>query len=417
MLKHKFIIIILFWVTICPFQPVLAQESPLYSDKTVPRIDITIPKEDLQKIFRFAYANDEYRATFTFSSDTLTEVVENIGFRIRGNTSRWSRKKSFKISFNTFEKGKRFYGVKKLNLNGEHNDPTVSRAKICWDIVRDFGLPAPRVNHVQLYINGEYYGLYLNVEHYNEDFVKSRFNNKGNLYKCITKNGNFPDLAYKGKEGIHYMNPGYELKTNKKPGDYNDLAHFIDVLHNTPKEDFENEINKVFEVDLFLKALAVEAITGHWDSYSWQSNNYYLYHNPETGKFQYLLYDMDNTLGIGWTKTDWGQKNIFSFTESTRSLTKKIMEVPAFKEKYAFYVNELLVQHFNPEKLFPKIDALHQLITPFVEQLPTNKRLIIFKTKDFHKAFEQKIGKRHVKYGIKPFVATRYQSAKGQLMP
>ncbi|MDP4743113.1 MAG: CotH kinase family protein, partial [Schleiferiaceae bacterium] len=103
-----------------------------------------------------------------------------------GNTSRNSGKKSFKISFNSFQSGARWEGLKDLNLNSEHNDPSISRARIGWHLLSDLGLAASRVSPVRLYINGDFYGLYANVEHINDDYVERRYGGKaGNLYKCL----------------------------------------------------------------------------------------------------------------------------------------------------------------------------------------------------------------------------------------
>ena len=73
-----------------------------------------------------------------------------------------------------------------MNLNGEHNDPSIIRSHLTWNLFRGHaGAWAPRSNHVEFYINGRYYGLYINTEHVDEEFVESRFgNNLGNLYKC-----------------------------------------------------------------------------------------------------------------------------------------------------------------------------------------------------------------------------------------
>ncbi len=81
-------------------------------------------------------------------------------------------------------------------------------------------IPAPRANHVQVYINNDYYGLYISVEHIDEEFIKSRFTyNDGNQYKCLwPANLNYigenPDL-YKLEMGDRRV---YELKINEELG-------------------------------------------------------------------------------------------------------------------------------------------------------------------------------------------------------
>ena len=79
-------------------------------------------------------------------------------------------------------------------------------------------MASTRVAHTEFYINGEYKGLYINVEHINDDFLKLRFgNDQGNLYKC----GWPADLHYISDNPNDYKmeNNGervYELKTKKQ---------------------------------------------------------------------------------------------------------------------------------------------------------------------------------------------------------
>ena len=199
-----------------------------------------------------------------------------------------------------------------MNLNGEHNDPTIVRSKLGWDLAEQMGIIATRANHVELYINGEYRGLYLNVEHIDEEFVELRFgNNDGNLYKCI-----YPaDLDYKGANPALYKEVfwgrrAYQLRTNTDEDDYSDLAHFIDVLNNTDSDDFACELEQIFNVQDYLKAMAFDILTANWDGPLYNKNNFYLYHNTATGQFEYIPYDIDNTFGIDWFQKDWAERDI-----------------------------------------------------------------------------------------------------------
>jgi len=186
--KFFTLVILLIAVNTIISQPIFPDPGPLYNDEVVPRIDITINPDTLDWLYQNEnlQSDIEFSARFIFNNGEILDTIEPVGFRLRGNTSRYSRKKSFKVSFNTFTSGGKYYGVEKLNLNGEHNDPSVIRSKVCWDILRKMEIPAPRANHVQVYINDDYYGLYISVEHIDEEFIKSRFTyNDGNQYKCL----------------------------------------------------------------------------------------------------------------------------------------------------------------------------------------------------------------------------------------
>ncbi len=399
-------------------QPQFPGKGKVFSDDIVPRVDIFINPDSLAWIYENVESYHEFHADFIFTTGIETDTVLNIGFRLRGNTSRYSAKKSFKVSFNTWVPGRKFHGLEKMNLNGEHNDPSVIRSKLCWDLLRDFGVPGSRTNHVVVYINNNYYGLYINVEHIDENFVKSRFGNKnGNLFKCL-----YPaDLRYLGANPDTYKytsgdRRAYDLKTNTTEDDYTDLAHFIAVLNNTPDDQFVCEINKVFNVYDYLKIIAVDVFTGNWDGYIYNQNNFYLYHNTETGKFEYIPYDLDNTFGIDWFGVDWGNRNIYSWQQEgqPRPLYTKIMDNSELRDQYTFYLNQLISDYTNEGVYFDKIDLIRDMIYPYVEDDPYYPLDYGFSSQDFLDSYNQALG-MHVVYGIKPYIQARNSSALNQM--
>ena len=181
--KFSFFFTFLFFLKIFSQNP-FPDNGELFRDDIVPRIDITTNPDSLKLIVdkNDIWSEHEYIADFIFDNGRVRDTLKKIGFRLRGNTSRFSQKKSFKVSFNTYEKGRKYYGVEKLNLNGEHNDPSIVRTKLSCDLAKKIGIISSRANHVKLFINGNYYGLYIIVEHIDEEFVKLRFgNNDGRI--------------------------------------------------------------------------------------------------------------------------------------------------------------------------------------------------------------------------------------------
>jgi hypothetical protein len=395
--------------------------APVFQDDIIPRVDIFLPPDSLAVIL--APGNEEsnyhFHATFVFDNGLEKDTLENIGFRLRGNTSRYAKKKSFKVSFNTYEPGRKWEGLEKLNLNGEHNDPAVARAKVCWDMARWLGVPAPRANHVELYINGDYFGLYINVEHIDEEFVQLRYgNNDGNLYKCL-----YPaDLDYKGSnpnlyKEVYYGRRAYELITNTDLDDYSDLAYFIDVLNNTPMQDLPCELEQVFEVDTYLKAIALDILTANWDGPIFNKNNFYLYHNLASGKFEYIPYDLDNTFGIDWFGIDWASRNIYNWEHPSepRPIYERILAVPAYRDRFSYYLDQGLEAFFSEAFLFPYLDDLRDLIAPSAQADPYRPLDYGFSYNQFLSSFQGSLPFYHTPIGIKPFIQQRRAAALGQL--
>ena len=413
---------LLILITACTYlygQPLFPADGEVYIKSTVPRIDVLIHPDTLTWIYDNVESDHEFRAVFVFDNGNVHDTIRDIGFRLRGNTSRYSQKKSFKISFNTFISGRKYYGVEKLNLNGEHNDPSVSRAGIYWDILRQSSLAGPRYNHVQVYINGNYHGLYINVEHIDEEFAKTCFgNNDGNLYKCLypadlTYRGANPDL-YKFESGGRRA---YELKINEEADDYSDLAHFIDVLNNTSLQQLPCALEKVFNVQDYLKVAAVDIITGNWDGYIYNKNNFYLYHNTATGLFEYIPYDVDNTFGIDWFGIEWATRNIYNWAHPSepRPLFTRLMQVPDYKAQFTYYLKQAIQQVTSRQDFLDNLFVIRDRLQPFVATDPYYPLDYGYTIASFNKSFEAGTG-AHVPIGLLPYLQTRNTSALDQAL-
>ena len=158
----------------------------LYDDSQVAVVEISVDPLSLIWMMQNDESDSLHLATVHFKNAWIDETIDSVGLRIRGNTSRYSQKKSLKLSFNTFVAGRQFYGVDKLNLNGEHNDPSIIRSKLCWDFFQDIGLTASRAAHAAVYINCNYVGLYISVEHIDDEFLQNHYSDdSGNLFRVL----------------------------------------------------------------------------------------------------------------------------------------------------------------------------------------------------------------------------------------
>ena len=399
-------------------QSTMPSNGPLFLQDEVARIDISIPADSfLLMVSDIDYGSShEFNADFSYTSSAGTETVSNIGFRLRGNTSLQSAKKSFKISFNTFTSGGMLHGLEKMNLNGEHNDPSILRAKMSWDMLRELGLAGARSSHVELYVNGFFMGVYLNVEHIDEEFVKKRFGPKeGNLYKCLWP----ADLNYLGPDEEDYQAYAgdyriYDLKTNLQREDYSRLVHFVDVLNNWSDADFECEIYRILNVDDYLKMAAVEILLGHWDGYIVNKNNYYLYEHPSTGRMEYLIYDPDNTFGIDWFGVNWADRNVYEYNYEDRPLFERMMNVPKYRGQFTAYLNQYVQDYFNANGLVAHAQEVQDLIAPYALLDEFRTLDYGFSYDDFLNSIDEGWG-NHVPQGLREYIENRAASVLSQL--
>jgi CotH kinase protein/Lamin Tail Domain/Secretion system C-terminal sorting domain len=401
----------------------LPPPGPVFEPTIIPRIDILIAEQDLATLFEPGneFSDDEHQVTFIFSNGITTDTLEEVGFRFRGNTSRTAAKKSYKISFDTYVPDRAFHGLKKLNINGEHNDPTVSRARVCWNLMDNSGIIGSRANHVELYVNNDYYGLYANIEHIEEEFVDLRYgNNSGNLYKCLWP----ADLNYESSNPNSYKQEfggrrAYDLKTNTGADNYIDLSLFIDILNNATTAEFICEIEKVFNVTDYLKAMAFEILVAHWDNYVANKNNFYLYRNPATGLFEYIPFDLDNTLGVNFfSDYDFSQQDIYNWDASAsedRPLYSRMMDIPEYRDLFSYYVYELINGPLSDAAVSPLLDVIESQVESYIPNDPFHPLDYDFDVDDFHNSFDEGIGYWFIPDGIRSHLEARRASALQQL--
>lgn len=380
--------------------------TKLFDDSKVSSIYIYLDPDSLEEIYDNLENEYEHTALFLFYDGLSFDTVENIGFRLRGNTSLSSAKKSFKVSFNTYAPGRKYEGVEKLNLLGMHNDPTMVREKLYFDTYNAMGLPVRRSNFVRVYINDDYYGLYTNMEEIDEVFVKKRFgDNSGNLFKCTWP----AQLDWRGANASAYQDNGYELQTNEEVNNWNDFINLVDVINNTSDADFVCALEEVFDVQQFLWIYALDISAGHWDNYAGNINNFYLYHNQITGKFEFLSFDCDNTFGVDWLGFDWTEQDLYNWPTGWYDvpLAARVLEVEEYRNQFSTYLKKI-------SELFLKETAVTEKVLTWRDLIADAAAEDLYRTydwgynfDDFWNGFTTNDIDGHTPYGITKFVERR----------
>lgn len=413
-MKVLFILFIFVYFNIVESSLAQINESwKVYDDSEVAVIRIAMNPDDLQFMYDNPHSDSMHIADVHFTNAYIDEIIDSVGIRIRGNTSRESAKKSFKLSFNTFKERGKFYSLEKLNLNGEHNDPSIVRSKLCWDIFNKIGMISSRAAHAAVYINGSYFGLYISVEHIDDEFIQKNFDdNTGNLWKCLYG----ADLTTLNTDNTS----AYTLKTNEEVNDYSELDTLTKVINNTTLNNFDAIIEDYFNVTEFLKSQAIDVIVGSWDDYSVLSNNYYLYHNPQDDIIHWIPYDYDNTFGIDWLGFDWANTNPYTFGSlfgQPRPLYNRLMQIPRYKNLLSHFIEFYQNTYIHSDKFNSYLDSLKNLIEPFAIA-DTFKTLDWgFTNDDFNESYYV-LGyfkDPHVKYSIKEYNKLRKNSLDSQI--
>ncbi len=162
----------------------LTYAKHLFDQSTVHKIEITMDGWD---DFIDNCTDEKYRACAVTIDG---EAQGTVGIRAKGNTSLSSMAQydndrySFKIEFDHYQKKKTYRGLNKLSLNNIIQDATYMKDYWSYTFMNQMGLASPLCSYTEIYVNGEYWGLYLAVEGVEEAFLERNYGEDyGELYK------------------------------------------------------------------------------------------------------------------------------------------------------------------------------------------------------------------------------------------
>ncbi len=282
-----------------------------------------------------------------------------VGARFKGNSSlsfSWRNgvwKMSFKLDFDEFEdefpeiENQRFYGFKQLSLKNNFDDESQLREKVASDIFRESGIPSPRTQFYEVFVDHGsgpvYFGLYTMVEEPDDSLIKSQFsNNDGNLYKPDGNGATFSNGSFNQN---HFIK-----QTNENEADWTDIQSIFSILHsenrNTNPEEWRNNLESVFNVEGFLNYLAVNTVIQNWDTYGRMTHNYYLYGNPDNDyKLTWIPWDNNESLRLG--KMGGSLPLNFNGVGNNWPLIRYLYNDPVYRGVYDEYVSSVIVGAFE----------------------------------------------------------------------
>ena len=379
----------------------------LFDFEAVPHITLTVTEADwntyLSNFDQWPENGLYIPAAFTFTKNGVTYSRDSVGLRPRGNTTRRRPESStgeahqdgapfhrahFGIRFTKYTTGERFFGMDRIILKWTATDPSYCREAFCYDLFRRFGVwSAPRASFCRLtiHIKGDtkpvYMGVYTMIENPRKGWLDAHFHaghipdKDGNLWKAgYGANLSTADRNKMGLQDDYGKRYPYNLKTNRASlyAAQTELCNFISGM--TPLKSGSTELQTWLEqnmdVDLFLRAYAVNVMVGMWDDYWKNMNNYYFYFDSNH-RFYFIPFDYDNTLGTaqdayGNPGTDnmlyWGS------LEGDRILMRKVMSISAFKEKYKSYIKQIATSAdlMEPTAASARIAHMQSLIRPYI---------------------------------------------------
>ncbi|MCA9557917.1 MAG: CotH kinase family protein, partial [Myxococcales bacterium] len=207
--------------------------------------------------------------------------------RLRGNPDFWPGmgKMQFQVSFDEDDRDGHFLGLRKILFDSATFNRSFLRDRLAYSIARESGIAAPCANNARVYVNGEYYGLFTNIEKIDEVFLWHRL---------------------RAPMGDLWKRAGWQLKTNKDLTDT--VRQQVLVM-----ADSYAALDAVFNIPINIRVLAYEALLPAVDG-AWAGGlNGYYYDDPHSGRFVELPWDYDGAFTqsdnkyldpLRWKKTE-----------------------------------------------------------------------------------------------------------------
>jgi len=391
--------------------------EPLYDPFTLRTFFLEFEDADWQaEMAEFYHTDAEVPIRLTVDGKTY----EDVGAHFHGASSFFtvrdaSKKHSFVLSLDMAHDKQNLLGFHTLDLLNAHTDPSFLHTVLYLKIAREY-IPAPEANFARLVINGEPWGIYVNAQHFNKDFVQHWFpKSKSPRWKVPGSPRGQGGLNYLGEEIAPYKRI-YEIKTKDEPSAWSDLIRLCRVLTETPVDKLEAEASKILDVDGALKFLALENALINSDGYWIRSSDYNLCEDAQ-GRFHIVPHDANETfappeypgMGRGQREPETVELDpLAGANDPSKALLHRLVAVPALRARYFGYVRKIAEQSLDWNKLGPLAEKLQALILADVKA-DTHK---LYSTESFEKSrledFEAS-GMRgaHTYMGLKNFVEKR----------
>ena len=275
-----------------PADVTMRSDAPLYDVTTFRTIFLTFDSDDWEAELEAFHGTDvEVPAMMSVDGQTYP----NVGVRFRGASSYGmvpaGYKRSFNVSIDLADDEQRLYGYKTLNLLNGSGDASMM-STVLYAQMAAAHIPVPRANFVKVVINGEYWGVYVNVQQFDKIFTAEHFgSSKGTRWKVPGSPRGDGGLAYDGEELAPYQ-ARYDMKSNDGDKAWGALVDLCRILDETPLDQLVDELSPILDIDQTLRFLAFDVALVNSDGYWTRASDYSLFRDRD-GRFHLIPHDMN----------------------------------------------------------------------------------------------------------------------------
>ena len=359
-------------------------DTKLTADRLLARdhvveVEVEVDEDDWQSLCDQTRSNpfgDPSDNPFSYFKADVTidgQLVKNVGIRKKGFIgSLDDYRPSLKIKFDKYEDQSPVEDMVTMTLNNNKQDRSLMSQSLTYYLFRKAGVHAPRVTHATVTVNGDYLGIYSHVESMKKPFLKREYGDASGVFYEGTITDFYPK-AIKRLEG----------KTKKSEKDRAAALKLSELLD---ADDVDlAAIEKLVNVDYFLKYWAIESVLSFWDGYTQNQNNYFAYQNPKDGKFYFMPWGADSCFAESPFSRRRGTTNAASVVANS-ILSNRLYQIEGIPDRYKSTLMTILKDVWNEEELLKEIERINDLI---------------FDEFDESQLFEAQSGRRDVERFIK----------------
>ena len=326
--------------------PFVAAAQDFYDPATLRTVNLQFHDANWLTLLRQNYASE----TNILADLTVDGVTyPSVGVRIRGNTSYTalpggSEKFSLKVETDFVDPEQEILGYDTFNFNNGFRDPTFSREVVYNNYVAQF-IPNPRANNIVLTLNGQNWGVYINVQQPDKRMLRDYFVNADGLRIRCANQPNGPGLAYNGTAASGYT--AYEIQADGGLADpLGALIAVTNSLSNEPLATWPN-IDTKFAIDPSIWSVALENFLTDDDSYVSKGCDFMTYRDPLDSRMHLMQRDANET----FTRATWS--HTLNFNLANKPVLNRVLSVPELRQRYLAHYRtlkrDLSWDYFGPQ--------------------------------------------------------------------
>lgn len=265
------------------------------------KLEIFLDEPNLNELFfdRALWSDEPVFATYKWNDSEELLVPAEPSLRFRGNTSRVRAKKSLKIKVGPELNQP---ALEDVNLNAMYTDPSFLRERLSFEMYRQLGLMAPETSYTSVFINGEYEGLFLNIEDVDGSFLRQHGSPPGDWimvrpHRSISRDF-WQTAPSKPRPLSSQIAASLDVRGETEAKEVEELVSWFRAAHQGEAPTDSPTFDDLFDREYFLKFFAVASLIQDIDS---QLDDFLLVRETSPGsKWKIIPWDKDLVMGSGW---------------------------------------------------------------------------------------------------------------------